>query len=484
MVSQRKHTFKLLSYSLLLYVLIEVFLFVIIFLSYNAEKKNIENSTAYITEILSEEIEKTLQKGVQMLIGLQDLLEVSKDAYTPFSPQIHNILRKHIESNEFLRYILVINQKGEIIHWTEDVAPPSVKDRDYVLAHVDPDSAGKIFLGMPNISRAHNNVMFFPVSISSYYEDSGLMFVFAAIFSSDYFNKLLKKYQFSDNLNITLVKNSGEVITSLDDNLSGAKIDLNPFIFHKPSMSYSKHMETSLAPESNIYSYADMNKFPLKVIANYPSYKVWKNILGELIIVIVISIFLTYFFVSISRKIILYQDKLDEQIKLLANQATRDSLTGLYNRRAILKFAEIEMNKFLRYNRTFSVIILDIDFFKDINDQYGHDAGDFALKEITKEILELSRDMDFVGRYGGEEFLIILPETNLHGAFSFAERMRKSISDRVFEFDRYQNKIITISCGVADSKSSDKIIDEIIKRADIALYRAKEHGRNRTEKEV
>lgn len=159
--------------------------------------------------------------------------------------------------------------------------------------------------------------------------------------------------------------------------------------------------------------------------------------------------------------------------------AITDGLTGLYNHR---RFQETLAEEFKRLNRNslpFSLMLTDIDYFKKVNDNYGHPAGDIVLKGISKIIREEIRDLDVPARYGGEEFAVILPGTNAEGAKNIAERLRKAVMDTTFSADGKPLKI-TISIGVATAPSDAKGKEELIEKTDKALYHAKHNGRNQS----
>jgi diguanylate cyclase (GGDEF)-like protein len=158
-------------------------------------------------------------------------------------------------------------------------------------------------------------------------------------------------------------------------------------------------------------------------------------------------------------------------------QAVTDTLTKLYNRRGLFEIAQREVMRAHRFQRPLSALLLDIDMFKHINDTYGHLVGDQILAGISGEFLKELRQVDLVGRYGGDEFLALLPETELDQAMQIAERLRKTISEIVFTTATTQVKI-TISVGVAALGSEDTL-EMLIKNTDLALYRAKEEGRNK-----
>ena len=162
--------------------------------------------------------------------------------------------------------------------------------------------------------------------------------------------------------------------------------------------------------------------------------------------------------------------------KKLHTLATRDTLTGVYNRYSLNKEIDINIKKYERYEDIFGLLMLDIDHFKNVNDTYGHDVGDLVLKELCSVIENLIRETDVFGRWGGEEFLLILPKTNRGEATSIATRIKNIIEEHKFDYIPQ----VTISIGVSVyNKSIKKEI--FLKDVDDALYKAKSTGRNRVE---
>lgn len=164
--------------------------------------------------------------------------------------------------------------------------------------------------------------------------------------------------------------------------------------------------------------------------------------------------------------------------EMVAYLANIDSLTKSLTRRQFFNIAEIEFLRFVRYHRQFSVLVLDADHFKDINDTYGHYAGDLVLRNLSLVILEQKRTQDTFGRLGGEEFGLLLPETNLRQAKIVAERVQKVWSQTESTVD---GKLIhsTVSIGVTEANDQDRSFEDILRRADRMMYKAKEAGRNR-----
>ena len=162
----------------------------------------------------------------------------------------------------------------------------------------------------------------------------------------------------------------------------------------------------------------------------------------------------------------------------LKHQATTDSMTGLMNRRAFIDEFDKELNRARRTMSPLSCLILDIDHFKQVNDSYGHHIGDLVIKSVAENMKEHTRTMDYIGRIGGEEFAILMPETHLDDAYQIADRLRDFVSKYEMCFDR-QTIHITVSIGITDLRDKNETIESILQRADAALYNAKREGRNR-----
>jgi len=205
--------------------------------------------------------------------------------------------------------------------------------------------------------------------------------------------------------------------------------------------------------------------------------KVNYEFIGYLIIIILLIII---FWIMRERGVRSYNQKLNEllrklenQNELLKKQSITDTLTGLYNRFKIDEVLSSNVDMAKRYDQEFSVILLDIDKFKDVNDEYGHLVGDEVLKEFAKIIKNNIRKTDIVGRWGGEEFMIISSKTDSVGCFKLANNLKNKINENVFG----EIGTITASYGVAQYEIEDSM-ESLVAKADKALYNAKESGRN------
>ncbi|GAB2905648.1 GGDEF domain-containing protein [Rheinheimera gaetbuli] len=170
-----------------------------------------------------------------------------------------------------------------------------------------------------------------------------------------------------------------------------------------------------------------------------------------------------------------YQQQLHSSMQQLEQANRIDGLTGIFNRRYWQQQLQLEVQRAARYQHPLSLLLFDLDKFKQLNDTYGHQGGDAVLTSVAQQISVLLRDTDIFGRYGGEEFGVVLPDTSLSGAMMVANRICQSIASQTISYNQ-QHIAVTLSIGVASFTSQSE--DELIRQADIALYNAKHQGRN------
>jgi diguanylate cyclase (GGDEF)-like protein/PAS domain S-box-containing protein len=175
------------------------------------------------------------------------------------------------------------------------------------------------------------------------------------------------------------------------------------------------------------------------------------------------------------------EEERQELIRELEHLSRVDVLTGLMNRRALMEFLEQEAERAKRYKGELSLILCDVDYFKEINDTYGHSVGDCVLGLLGRLLLGMVRGADMAGRYGGDEFLLVMPETGVAGAREFAERLRQQVQEAGLQ--RASGEVIrfSLSFGIAGFQRGTDNADTVISRADDALYKAKKGGKNRVE---
>lgn len=173
------------------------------------------------------------------------------------------------------------------------------------------------------------------------------------------------------------------------------------------------------------------------------------------------------------------QAELREKNATLARLSTTDPVTGMRNRRYVAEFLTLEVLRATRYRTPLSVMLVDVDHFKRVNDVHGHRIGDAVLQVVADTLRGALRATDLAGRYGGEEFLVVLPQTGLAGAGMLAERVRGAIEATAIEVGASTPLSVTVSIGVAELGESARNAEQLVERADTALYAAKNGGRNR-----
>lgn len=261
------------------------------------------------------------------------------------------------------------------------------------------------------------------------------------------------------------------------------KLDNSDLLFDILSLESEIYKEASDINNysSSIQEYIEIYKKKSSIEMENSKKQITKQIIIRNSFMIGFIIFLNIAFIIFAR----YRLKTLDHIKLekanvrLEKISRKDPLTNISNRRDILEKIEYETIRFERNKKSFCIVMGDIDHFKSVNDTYGHECGDYVLKELVNAIVASIRKQDIVGRWGGEEFILLLPETQIDGGKVAAEKIRRKIAHKEFI---YNNKRIpiTITFGISEY-SNDKDIDGCIKEADTALYKGKNKGRNRVE---
>ncbi|WP_200764053.1 GGDEF domain-containing protein [Nitrosophilus alvini] len=286
-------------------------------------------------------------------------------------------------------------------------------------------------------------------------------------------------------LQITVIDQNGTVVVSSNKELIGKR--LSPVAFKNGQIAElnGRPVYRMLANEGILGG--DENKKLMLLIDAAPYKKNEKRLLQTALITSAVALFIALFIArAIYRSAIEQSREEKERLERLVKERTKeiellsktDSLTGLWNRRYLEEMLEMEFKRARRYGHNISILIVDLDHFKHINDTYGHMAGDEVLRQVSERIHKSIRETDFVGRYGGEEIVVILPETDIKTAKIIADKIRHSIADKPVLFEEYTIKI-TASIGISNLQTEHKDYHEVFSEADEALYRAKKEGRNR-----
>ena len=290
----------------------------------------------------------------------------------------------------------------------------------------------------------------------------------------DFFSKWLEKVKTTPSGMIAIVDSKMNLLARQPtlDNVLGKKIDnsiIKDFIASDISESWHSGKDIIFDKENSIYSLRKVDNTPFVVVvaeANEDWQERWRK-------QVVVSILILITLWIMAWKILQHYLLTLENEKKFEYLSQTDQLTGLYNRHKLHQVFTSEINRSNRFEEIFGIILLDIDLFKNVNDTYGHNIGDLVLKEISNILKDNIRVSDTLGRWGGEEFLIIIPQINIEGAKILAEKLRKEIENHHFSTAGK----LTASFGLAYYRKGDDE-NSIVKRADEALYKAKELGRN------
>ena len=308
-----------------------------------------------------------------------------------------------------------------------------------------------------------------------------------SIFRNTNIEDFLNKYVSSAEniLQITVIDKSGEVVVSSNKEIIGKHFDIKK-LQKKQIVELEGRPVYRMLTDGSVFG-GDKSKQLILLIDAAPYKKNEHRLLQTALVTSIIALLIALFIArAIYRSAIRQSKEEKERLERLVKERTHeiellsktDGLTGLWNRRYLEEMLDIEFKRAKRYNHNVSIAVVDLDHFKHINDNYGHMAGDEVLRQVSNHIRSCIRETDFVGRYGGEEIVVILPETDIKTAHLIAEKIRETIEAHPVYFNGDTIKV-TSSIGISNLRPEHKDYHEVFAEADEALYRAKESGRNR-----
>jgi len=355
-----------------------------------------------------------------------------------------------------------------------------VDDRNYFQVQTQTPPHG-LFIAHPVMSR-YTNRWGLPISHPLKARPHGIAVIFAAI-DNIAFSEPFEAARTKPNGSIVLVHHDGSILfRSPEAGLIGKSL-LGSGLWTEENRSKNEgvfELRTGTGDGlARIGAFAKVPDYPIVAIATSTLDDTLSEWRAKVAGVIALGIAATFAGIAVLLRLRSSLRSLDTTQRELAAQANIDDLTQIANRRFFMLHGGQELERSLRYARPLSLLVYDVDHFKRINDNHGHDAGDLALKTITQAIQEELRATDLQARFGGEEFAILLPETDLSKAIEVAERLRTRIEKTTFAHMDNRDDPVTISVGIAAYSSGSETLNELIARADRALYRAKADGRNR-----
>lgn len=380
--------------------------------------------------------------------------------------------------------IRLVSEDGGLFYIPSKSLTPlaDVKDRSYFKAQAN-SKTREFFIADPVLSRV-TNIWGIPISYPLESKNAGISVVFAAVEIPN-LEKLYAPFRANTDETITLVRDDGMVLahTPFENDLLGKPLKDWSYWENAIGKSESGVVVYQSPVKGNIKyiaAYQRVENFPLAIVVMSNMDNVlapWNKSLPRNILIIIAAVMFILLIVILMQRLI---NNLEKAMKEITHLSVTDSLTHLFNRRYIYDLLEKEVYRSNRYGDNLSIIILDIDFFKVVNDTYGHNVGDEILKAISQILVDNVRKTDVVSRWGGEEFVILCNNIDSHQAVCLAEKIRQILNEAVFEVCGN----ISCSFGVSTFQKEESI-ESLINRADEALYISKHSGRNKvTVKEI
>ncbi len=419
--------------------------------------------------------EETALSGAATLDMTQKLLAAMRLLVKPpvrnASPD-HDLVRAELlnlkQQTPHVMDLLIISAQGEITNWTGTGSPPDIRDRDYFSVHRDAHNV-ELHIGKPLLSKVHLGSWFFAISQALRDEQGNLSEVLVIIVDVDLLRERLGFHFAVPGSTQLLVDDSGLIYTREPE----YERYVGKHILHPQKLaglspttpSASFQVAASLDDQQRIIAFHQLPGYSITAVGTISVPDLLAAWTQRLQIVI-------FLWVVLSLCIILAAKRSAALSREQVLQANTDGLTGIRNRRAIMTCAS-DLENDPSGNGPLSLLMIDIDHFKRINDHFGHPAGDAVICSVAELLRNNIRSTDIVGRYGGEEFLVLMPHTTSEGAATVAEKLRMCVEDGL-----HNPQPITISIGIATLNSLNQSLDSALIQADAALYRAKEAGRN------
>ncbi|WP_051516516.1 sensor domain-containing diguanylate cyclase [Herbaspirillum sp. RV1423] len=455
-----------------------------------------ETSIVNMARALAQHGDDTLKAADLILSGTVDMLE-SEGIGDALKPRMHKLLKKRVSELAQLAGLLILDAEGNAIGDSNDTPfSGNVSGRAYFRYHRDhPDRRPYVGPLIKNPAGAWR----LTVSRRFDYPDGRFRGVVLAAIDIDYFRNFYNTFNIGKNGLIILGLNEGTMLVRRPFFDRYVGVDLNNVPIFRDYVA-KNHDGTHTTPSTvdgkdRINAYRHFNQFPLFVAIALSKEEVldgWAedtlhHTAGILILILILALLGNWLLRQIKLRLeteaelMVARDNLDQLNKHLQNLALEDSLTGLANRRHFDIGLSEEFARALRNNDSLALIMLDVDWFKQYNDIYGHRAGDDCLRRIADLINKVPHRLgDMAARYGGEEMVVLLPQTTLESAAVIAERIRAGIVALDIRHAASPLTVVTVSAGVAairPKRQSDQP-EQLVEQADRALYVAKAKGRN------
>ncbi|WP_260960913.1 sensor domain-containing diguanylate cyclase [Pseudomonas citri] len=444
-----------------------------------------------LTQAMAQQAQDTFLQADLVLASLADWIQA--DGFGPvMQPRMHNTFARRVQSLEQLHGLFLFDKHGHWVVTSFDnlIRGAGVADREYFTFHQQ--NASLIAHIGPAIRSRQDGEWIIPISRRVNDKDGNFQGVLMAGIKMAYFDQFFRSFSLDDKSEMTLALADGTLLARrpFDEARIGSQLAEEHIFKHDTVVGQGGDAVIRSAVDGivRLYGHRHLQAYPLVVTAAMSEEAIlagWSGraLQSSLIVALVvlgICLFGWVFTRQVrnSERIEADLRKAQEALELIA---THDSLTGLANRRLFERALDIEFGRGARQHSPLSLVMVDIDFFKRYNDTYGHVAGDHCLAQVAQVLKDCChRKADLAVRYGGEEFAVLLPDTNLNGAMALAEQIRHRVIDKHIVHSGSSTGYLTVSLGCyAFVPSSLDSIEVFIQRADAALYQAKHNGRNR-----
>jgi diguanylate cyclase (GGDEF)-like protein len=454
-------------------------------------KRQFEHQAAINTRNLSH----VLERSISALLDKIDLvLLVSADEIQ------RQMAAGHVDAGKVTDYLVLLHRRvpdafnlrvtnagGDLRYGSDFSKLPVVNyaDRDYFRVQRDNLQDG-MFVDKPVFGKSTGKWLL-TLSRRISRPDGSFGGVIFGTISLEHFSKLFAVIDVGSHGTITLRDGGMGIIASsgglqLSGNIVGNRQFSIPFaaaLKKNPDAGTYISGRTSIDGISRMHSYLRFEKYPLFINTGETEEDYlsgWYKQLRETAVLIIAFMLSSAAFSFVIVRLLRQQHAFQDELK---HKAQVDYLTGVSNRGHFMHLAEVELARAIRYGNELSLFMLDIDLFKQVNDRHGHKAGDLVLIELAEVCRATLREVDLIGRVGGEEFAILLPETGVAAAAEVAERLRRELAEARVPQENGLPVQFTVSIGVSALASADDKLDALLARADEALYQAKESGRNK-----
>ena len=424
-------------------------------------------STSNLVNSIALDLEKDFSDLENTFFRLKNHLAPFTDNERIDPPATRRVIDNLILENPFLTALMVIDKNGQVIHWNNNVQKLNLSQRQYFLIHQSGIFDG-LYIDWPKPSLINQGQWIFGTSKAIRHSDQSLIRVLAAIVDLKYFYRQYQEMFTTPGATLT--------ISSLDGHIY-AHIPGNEELIGQQLPEFAAENAKIIDNEKQLSISKRVARYPLMITVEKEKSVIlapWKNSsLSFAMLGVVVSLVLFFF----TYRTALYQRRqltIEKDLRLLA---ITDPLTQLVNRRHVLEQAKLEIKKAVRNDSSLSIILIDLDHFKNVNDKYGHQKGDEVLVGTAETFKHCCRETDILSRFGGEEFLLVLPDTDSQGAMASASKICDSLAQKTYSHSSGEFSV-TGSFGVAQWMPEETDISSALQRAEAALHAVKNCGRN------